>query len=45
MKVNEIKLLAKQLKILKEIKPDKYYECKGRINALYEKETEKVASS
>lgn len=37
----ELMKLANQLKALKELKPQCYYECKGRINALYEKETEK----
>ena len=40
----EIKDLAKQLKTLKKLQPAHYYECKGRINALYEKETEKQSS-
>lgn len=39
--VEDIKDLANQLKTLKTLKPEYYYECKGRINAIYEKETEK----
>ena len=37
----ELKIMTEQLKKLKELRPQHYYECKGRINALYEKETEK----
>ena len=37
----DIRKLADQLKILKELQPANYYECKGRINALYEKETDR----
>lgn len=40
----DIKKLANQLKTLKELQPAHYYECKGRINALYEKETDKYTS-
>lgn len=37
---NELKELAEQLTLLKSKNPTKYYEYKGRINALYEKEIE-----
>lgn len=43
MSVDELKSLAKQLQKLKELNPKQYYEYKGRINALYENETEKRA--
>lgn len=42
--IEDIKDLANQLKILKTLKPQYYYECKGRINTLYEKETENKSS-
>ncbi|WP_205448960.1 hypothetical protein [Clostridium botulinum] len=42
--ITEIKILAKQLKKLREVKPEKYFEYKGRINALYEKEIEVISS-
>ncbi len=40
--VKELKNLAKQLQLLKEKRPNQYYEYKGRINALYENEVEKT---
>jgi predicted Zn-dependent protease len=43
--MSEIRNLANQLKTLKELNPEHYYEYKGRISALYEKETEKKAVS
>lgn len=36
----ELREWADKLKILKEKQPNSYYEFKGRVNALYEKETE-----
>jgi len=43
--MTEIKNLGKQLETLKKLQPKHYYECKGRINALYEQETEKKSIS
>lgn len=39
--VSELKDWAKKLQTLRKLNPPKYYECKGRIDALYENEIEK----
>ncbi|MFT8352349.1 hypothetical protein [Clostridium saccharoperbutylacetonicum] len=42
-KAIELEKIAQQLDILRDIRPDKFYECKGRIDALFEVVTEKKA--